>query len=100
MPIRWSALRVSEAMDIVEGYVNQAAEPLGQARIVAEEASKIPNLPQYVDERLGRIIGEIDRAIGGTRLDPDGRIKAGVRAVRDALPKKALEEKRARPTLF
>ena len=64
MPIRWSTVKVSEAMDMVEKFVNQAAEPLEQARLVAQEARKIDNLPQYVDQHLCRVIGEIDRAIG------------------------------------
>jgi len=34
MPIKWSALRVNEAMDMVEELVNQAVEPLEQAKIV------------------------------------------------------------------
>ena len=95
--IRWSAPKVSEAMDIVEGYVNQAAEPLEQARIVAKEARNIAKLPQYVDERLFRIIWEIERAIGGGEFGP-GRIAAGIKAVRDAIPEGAL--KRDRPALF
>jgi hypothetical protein len=52
VPIRWSALRVSEAMDMVEEFVEKAAEPLECAKIVATEARKIPNLPQYIDQRL------------------------------------------------
>jgi len=64
VPIKWSALQVNDAMDMVEEYVNQAVEPLEQVRIVAREARNIPNLPQYVDQYLVRIIGEIDRAIG------------------------------------
>ena len=44
MPIRWSALRVSEAMDMVEEFVNQAVEPLEQAKIVANEARNIDDL--------------------------------------------------------
>jgi len=67
MPIKWSPLMVNEAMDMVEEYVNQAVEPLEQARIVASEARNILNLPQYVDQYLVRIIGEIDRAIGGSQ---------------------------------
>ena len=46
MPIRWSALKVSEAADMIEEYINKAAEPLEQVRIVAREAGKIANLPQ------------------------------------------------------
>lgn len=43
MPIRWSALKVKEATDMIEKFVNQAVEPLEQARIVASEARKIEN---------------------------------------------------------
>ncbi|MFC2046708.1 hypothetical protein ACFLTK_00310 [Chloroflexota bacterium] len=60
MPIKWSPLRVSEAMDMVEEFVNQAAEPLEQAKLVANEARSIPNLPQYLDQRLVRLIIDID----------------------------------------
>lgn len=65
MPIKWNALMVSEAMDMVEGYVNQAIEPLEQAKLVAIEARKIPNLPGYIDQHLVRLISEIERVTGG-----------------------------------
>jgi hypothetical protein len=94
MPVKWSALRVNEAMDMVEEFVSQAVEPLEQARIVATEARNIPNLPQYVDQHLLRIIGEIDRAIGGSQLEPVGRLKAGIQSVRDSLPEGAVEEEK------
>jgi hypothetical protein len=45
VPIKWSALRVSEAMDMVEESVNQAAEPLEQAKLVASDARNIANIP-------------------------------------------------------
>ena len=96
MPIRWSPLMVNEAMDMVEEYVKQAVEPLEQARIVAREARNIPNLPQYVDQYLVRIIGEIDRAIGGSQWEPVGRLKAGIQSVRESLPNGAVEEERRR----
>ena len=96
MPIKWSALMVDEAMDLVEEYVNQTVEPLEQARIVASEARNIPNIPQYVDQYLVRIIGEIDRAIGGSQWEPDGRLKAGIQSVRESLPDGAVEEERKR----
>jgi hypothetical protein len=94
MPIKWSPLKVSEAMDMVEEYVNQAVEPLEQARIIAREALKIPNLPQYVSQHLLRIIGEIDRAIGGSQWEPVGRLKAGIQSVRDSLPEGAVNEEK------
>ena len=83
MPIKWSPLRVSEAMDMVEEFVNQAAEPLEQAKIVASEARNIANLPQYLDQRLVRLIIDIERidytrnSINAVRNDlPDGAVEA------------------------
>ncbi|MFC1943542.1 hypothetical protein ACFLWO_03060 [Chloroflexota bacterium] len=92
MPVKWSALMVNEAMDMVEEFVDHVVEPLEQARIVASEARNIPNIPQYVDQYLVRIIGEIDRAIGGSQWEPDGRLKAGIQSVRESLPDGAVEE--------
>ncbi|MFC1986779.1 hypothetical protein ACFLWC_07335 [Chloroflexota bacterium] len=85
--------------------VNRAAVAVGktpvvkyleQARIVASEARNIPNLPQYVDQHLLRIIGEIDRAIGGSQWEPEGRLKAGIQSVRESLPDGAVDEERKR----
>ncbi|MGD0780283.1 MAG: hypothetical protein ABR954_05845 [Dehalococcoidales bacterium] len=94
MPIKWSPLRVIEAMDMVEEYISQSIEPLEQARIIAREAMDIPNLPQYVTQHLLRIIGEIDRAIGGSQWEPVGRLKAGIQSVRESLPNGAVDEER------
>ena len=96
MPVKWSALKVNEAMDMVEEFVGQAVEPLEQARIVASEARNIPNLPQYVDQYLVRIIGEIDRAIGGSQWEPVGRLKSGIQSARESLPEGAADEERKR----
>ena len=82
MPIKWSALRVSEAMDMVEDFVNQAAEPLEQAKIVVSEARNIANLPQYLDQRLVRLIIDIER------ID---YIKNSIRSVRSDLPDGVIE---------
>ena len=94
MPIKWSPLKVSEAMDMLEDCINQAIEPLEQAKIIAKEARNIPNLPQYVDQHIGRIIGEIDRAIGGSQWEPVGRLKAGIQSVRESLPEGAVDDER------
>jgi len=96
MPIKWSPIRVSEAMDMIEEYVNQIIGPLEQARIVAQEARNIANLPQYVDQHLLWIIGEIDRAIGGSEWEPVGRLKAGIQSVRESLPNRAVDEEKKR----
>ena len=83
MPIKWSALRVSEAMDMVEEFINQAAGPLEQAKTVANETRNIDSLPQYLDQRLVRLIIDIERidyirnSISAIRSDlPEGAVKA------------------------
>ena len=96
MPIKWNALKVNDAMDMVEEYVNLSVKPLEKARIVASEARNIPNLPQYVDQHLLRIVGEIDRAIGGSQWEPVGRLKAGIQSVRESLPDGAVEDEKKR----
>jgi len=96
MPIRWNVLQVSEAADMIEEFVNQAAQPLEQVRIVAQEARKIANLPQYVDQHLCRIISDVERAIGGGQFDPVGRLRSGVQAIRKDIPESAIEEERAK----
>ena len=88
MPIKWSALMVSDAMDMVEEFVSQAADPLEQAKIVANEARNIPNLPQYLDQRLIRLVTDIERinyiksSINAVRKDlPDGAVEAEGRSI-------------------
>ena len=80
---KWSGLRVSEAMEMVEEFINQAVETLEQARIVTSEAKNIANLPQYLDQRLVRLIIDIERidyirnSINAVRNDlPDGAVEA------------------------
>ncbi|MBA7628959.1 hypothetical protein ES703_36456 [subsurface metagenome] len=96
MPIRWSALKVSEAADMMEVFINQAAEPLQQVKLVAEEARKIAHLPQYVDQDFIRIIGEIERAIGGGRLEEIGRLRACIASMRKDLPDGSIEAEQER----
>ena len=85
MPIKWSALRVSEAMDMVDEFVIQADEPLEQAKIVANEARNIANLPQYLDQRLLQLIINIER------ID---YIKSSIESVRRDLPDEAIESEK------
>ena len=91
MPIRWSALKVSEAAGMIEEYLNQAVEPLEQAMIVAREASKLDNLPLYVDQDFAQIIGKIEDCLGGTQFRPVGWFKATVERVRKDIPSGAAE---------
>jgi hypothetical protein len=87
MSIKWSALQVSEAMDMVEEYINEAAEPLEQAKIVAIVAVKIASVPQYVSERLVTLIGNIEHI---------ENIRRSIKVVRDSLPEGAVEDERKR----
>jgi hypothetical protein len=95
MPIKWNALMVSEAMEMVEGYVNQAIEPLEQAKLVAVEARNIPNLPGYIDQHLVRLISEIERVTGGVlpwnQQPYPGNVRAAISSVRESIPSGTVE---------
>ena len=98
MPIKWSGLRVIEAMDMAEENVSQAIEPLEQALLVAEEAAKIPNLPDYMKDRINRLIDELKRMTGGViygQQMPSHLISA-IDSIRNNIPQDALEEEKAR----
>jgi len=82
MPIRWSAVKVSGAMDEVEAQISLADQFFVEARKKANEARKIPNLPQYIDHRLIGLISEIER------ID---RIKDRITSVRKDIPDGAIE---------
>ncbi len=98
MPIKWSGLRVIEAMDMAEEHVKEAIEPLEQALLVAEEAAKIPNLPDYMKDRINRLIDELKRMTGGVIYGQQmpSRLISAIDSIRDNIPKEALEEEKAR----
>jgi hypothetical protein len=82
MPIKWSAVKVNKAMDEVEHQINLADAFLAEAKAKTETARRIENLPQYIDQRLSRLVGDIERinnvrnAIDAVRKSiPDGAIK-------------------------
>jgi len=72
-------------MNMVEELISQADEPLEQAKIVANEARNIVNLPQYLDQRLVRLIIDIER------ID---YIRNSINAVRNDLPDGAIESEK------
>ena len=83
MPIKWSAIKVSEAMDGVEAQVILAGQFIAEAKAEAEAGKKIANLPQYMEQRLNRLIDQLNRmeyikgAIEAIRKDiPDGAVEA------------------------
>jgi hypothetical protein len=91
MPIRWSAVKVSVAMDMIEQQVLNAVPHLEKARELAGKAKGIENVPQYITQDLDRLILEINRAIGGSHLEPIGRFRAAIKSVRESIPKGAIE---------
>ncbi len=98
MPIKWSALQVAEAVDMVERYVNQAIEPLEQAKVVAIEARKIPNLPGYIGQHLSHLISEIGRVTGGVlpwnQQPYSGNVRAAISSIRESIPAGTIEAER------
>ena len=85
MAIKWSAVKVSVAMDEVEAQISLAEQFFAEATKKAQEARHIPNLPQYIDHRLIGLISEIER------ID---RIKDRIQSVRKDIPEGAIEAER------
>ena len=85
--IKWSAVRVSEAMVKVEEQVNLADSFITEAREKARVAKGIPDLPDYLDQRISRLIDQIDRIKG---------IRDAIEAVRKDIPDGAIEAERER----
>ena len=87
MPIKWSAGKVSVAMDEVERQVCLAESFFTEAKAKAKEARTIPNLPQYLDQRLSSLLSQIER------ID---NVKSSIKAVRKDIPQEAIEAERER----
>ncbi|GAJ04325.1 unnamed protein product [marine sediment metagenome] len=87
MAIKWSAVKVSEAMDDVEAQISLAEQFFAEATKKAKEARSIPNLPQYMDTRLIGLVEDIKR------ID---RIKDRIESVRNDIPDGAIEADRER----
>ena len=85
MAIKWSAVKVSEAMDAVEAQISLAEQFFDEATKKANEARSISNLPQYIDHRLISLLGEI------SRID---RIKDRIESIRNDIPDGAIEAER------
>jgi len=86
MPIKWSAVKVSQACDKIEAQLTLAEPFVGEAKRLAEEAQRIPNLPQYLDQKLKGLASEL-----GYRIDS---LKNKVDSIRKQIPDGALKEER------
>ena len=82
MPIKWSAVKVSEAMDEVEHQVMLADQFIAEARVKVAQAQKIADLPQYMDQRLSRLDDQLCRM---------NTIKSAIKSVREDIPDGAIE---------
>jgi hypothetical protein len=85
MPIKWSALAVSEAMDEVEGLLAQVAPLLVEAKARVGKATGIAHLPGYMDQRLQRLLFTIDRMQD---------VRGAAARVREDIPQDALTAER------
>ena len=85
MPIRWSALEVSEAMDEVEEFASKAEPFLAAAEARVRKATGIRNLPEYMSQRLHRLIFTIQHR---------QNIKTSIVGIRESIPKGAIETDR------
>jgi len=99
MPIKWSAVRVDEAMEMLKEPADQIKELAEQCREVVVEARNIPNLPQYVEQRLANLCSSLDGLIGGESSfsgEPyDGFIHNAIRKIREAIPEGAIKDELA-----
>jgi hypothetical protein len=89
--MKWSALQVLEATDMIEGYINQAAEPLRCAREVAGEALCIPHLPKYAERHFLGLIAEINSITGIGQSNYSGQLRSRIKTILESLPKGAVE---------
>jgi len=87
MAIKWSVVKVSEAMDEVEAQIALAEQFFDEATKKANEARSIPNLPKYMDTRLIGLVEDIKRI---------GRIKDRIESIRNDIPDGAIEADRER----
>jgi hypothetical protein len=104
-----------EAADKLEGHVAKIVKPLQHASATAEEAKNIPNLPEYVKQRLTALMFDIERVIGGGertgynwegsqskpyKYTTEGSLQRGIEALRKTVPEDALKEAKAQPVLL
>lgn len=91
MGIRWSALSVSEAMDKVEAEIEEIFEPLWRANAIVKDTQQIPDLPDYMIQRLGTLQDQIQNIVGVDLQRHGSRVLNSVQSVRNTLPEGAAE---------
>ena len=85
MPIKWSAVKVSEALDEVEQQVMLADQFVAEARVKVAQALKIDNLADYIGQKISRLDDQLQRL---------ENIKGAITRVREDIPDGAIEAER------
>jgi hypothetical protein len=87
MPIRWSALELSQELDEAEAELAQAKPFIDRAMAKMREIRSLPHLPRYIDEPVMRLDYEIEQKLWL-------RIAAAIKGIRDRVPEGAIEAER------
>jgi len=86
MPIKWSALEVSEAMDKIEARLALAQPFLQEAHDIAVDCKSIKNLPEYINQTRRTLSDRLGYAIQG--------LHSSVDTIRRKIPDGAIEHER------
>ena len=86
MPIKWSAVKVSEAMDEVEQLLNSITPTLWQIREKAREIKAIPHLPGYIDQPTSTMAWKVENF--------KDYMKGYIDRIRQSIPDGAMEEEK------
>ena len=86
MPIRWSAVKVSEATDELDQLIDALGMKLWQVREKAQELRQIPKLPGYIDQPTDSMIWKVANFYE--------YLKGYIERMRQRIPADALEKER------
>ena len=84
MPIKWSAVRVSDNVDKIEELMSSIRPTLWRIREKAEELRRIPNLPVYIDQPAATMTFKVDNF--------NDYMKGYVERIRNLIPADALKK--------
>jgi len=84
MPIKWSAVRVSDNVDEIEELMSSIRPTLWRIREKAEELRRIPNLPGYIDQPTATMTFKVDNF--------NDYMKGYVERIRNLIPADALKK--------
>jgi hypothetical protein len=86
VPIRWSAVKVSQDVDEIEQLFNSVTPTLWRIRQKAGELRGISNLPGYIDQPTATMTFKVENF--------KTYMKGYIERIRSLIPKEALEEER------